>query len=219
MEYNNYQLYRTLTKLSGNMQLDLVVERGKKYVDDEGNVIKDETGNLYVRDAHLTPVSPYSKFVPVVDEYILNNSHLFNIKEFYKKTKSEFFNPPIDSSLESDWPIMVSNADLYNLKYIKTWDDSFWAGTRRMSAKLYGTTHCTLVPLWLEHVDGPITIGLNVGGSKYELCLSMSPTNNELHDKFCQYLFEYFDNIGLLGGNNNVLNLEFESNTSYIYGI
>lgn len=228
----NYQLRRTLPKLSGNMQLDLVL-----------GAYKDPTQNvsmLRVDQAHLRPIAT-DNFVPVVDERIMDRPHQNNIKEFYTKTRSTFFNHPSNAYLNSDWPMMISEKELPKLKYIKNWDDSCWSGCKRMSHKLYGTTHEILVPVWLEKAYGirfklsfytnrlaqapVLTMGIDLSplylygktsGGAYTY--NTSP-EFDFHNDFVKYILEYFDYINLPSGNANVLNIDLKNNTSVISGL
>ena len=94
MIFNNYQLYRTTPKLSGNMKMDLVVY--------------DFGGKLYVKDFHIRPLSnliPYN----IIDENITIRPHQLNIARFYSKTCGDFYKAKADPQLLSDWPIMIRN--------------------------------------------------------------------------------------------------------------
>lgn len=210
-QYDTYQLYRTTPKLGGNMKIDLIVEK------------KDN--RLYVRDAHIRPISDQSNYIPVVDERIMNNTHQFNISEFYKKTKYGFFEAQIDSALASDWPIPITITDLPNLKYLKTWDDTYCAGTRRMPYKLYGTTHECLVPTWLEKMQDVLTFKMiawepNGTSTGIDLILDKNEiTGNKFHDDFVAYIFNYFEHVGLFDMNNDVINIDFKKNLASIKGI
>lgn len=123
----NYRLYKTLPKLAGNMKLDLVVGMGNN-------------GMAYVRQAHLRPIAGTS-YIPITDERIMDRPHQNNIRKFYENTRGNFYNSNPPASLDSDWFMTVSPHEMRNLKYIKTWDDTFLAGCSRMPYKLYGTTH------------------------------------------------------------------------------
>ena len=214
MIFNNYQLYRTTPKLSGNMKMDLVVY--------------DFGGKLYVKDFHIRPLSnliPYN----IIDENITIRPHQLNIARFYSKTCGDFYKAKADPQLLSDWPIMIRNEA--KQKRIQTWDDTYWAGTQRMLYKPYNTTHELLIPLWLESLGGDISelsieIGLIPNGQITPIVtktLSFEQTNNEYHNHFCKYLNEYFEYIGIAGGvnvgNNKCLNINLTKNESYIYGL
>ena len=63
----NSQLYRTNPKLSGNLQIDLVLSN-----------LGDQ---VVVDKIHLRPVTPGS-YVVDEDEEIINTPHQFNLREF-----------------------------------------------------------------------------------------------------------------------------------------
>lgn len=223
--YRNFQLRRTLPKLSGNMQLDLVVRL--------------EGSKAYVVGAHLRPVSKLINHVPIVDERIMDRPHQMNIKKFYEATRAQFYEHIIDPRLASDWPMIISPAEMENLKYIKEFDDTYFAGAQRMSHKLYGCSHEILVPLWLDQVSGlkfyiNFAMDTNVSGGfvkKFELDLSpvylygkdggnylLNP-NETFHNDFIKYLLDYFDYAGISGGNNHVMSIDFKQNISTLRGI
>lgn len=228
--YKNYQLHRTLPKLSGNMQLDLIVD------------VFNKVG--YVNQAHLRPLSKYVNFAPVVDERIMDRPHHLNIKRFYEKTRSGFFEQAYSPVLKSDWPLMISEAEMPNLKYIKQFDDTYFAGCQRMSHKLYGCTHELLVPVWLDHCYGlrfdvyisnqtPDQImGLNgtqkqsVTGGQLLFQLNISKEylmnmkeSHRFHNDFVKYMMDYFDYVKITGGSNNVMSINLKENMSTISGL
>lgn len=214
--YTNYQLYRTLPKLSGNMQLDLVVAPG-------GN------SKAYVRQAHLRPVHG-TNYVPVVDERIMVRPHQNNIKIFHDRTRGSFYdsNPP--AKLSSSWYMTISKHEMSQLKYIKNWDDDLWAGAKRMSYKLYGTTHEILVPLWLEKGRG-VKLTITSGSRSYTLNLSEEYLygydkngrcyNNlePFHNDFVRYWMDYMDYLSLGDGNNRVMKVDLDSGVADIFGL
>lgn len=224
--YKNYQLYRTLPKLSGNMQLDLVV---------------DVSGcKGYVQQAHLRPMSKQVNFVPVVDERIMDRPHHLNIKKFYEKTRSGFFEQSFAPVLKSDWPLLISEAEIPNLKYIKEFDDTYFAGCQRMSYKLYGCTHELLVPVWLDRCYGlkftvyitnqtpGYTTYLNHTNNNktplFELEISKNSlqkpvTGRKFHNDFTKYLMDYFDYVKITSGSSDVLSVDFKQNISTISGL
>ena len=224
-KYINAQLRRTLTKLGGNMQLDMII-----------NV--DGKQNAFVQQAHLRPISPLVNYVPVVDERIMDRPHHMNIKRFYERTRGQFYDQIIDPKLDSDWPMMISHAEMSNLKYIKTFDDTYHAGCQRMSHKLYGCTHEILVPVWLDWARG-IRFNIyidNVGGgaSPKKFILDISPEYlygkslqggyrlnqaETFHNDFVQYMLDYFDYVKISSGCHDVLNVDFQQNYATIRGL
>lgn len=224
-KYINAQLHRTLTKLGGNMQLDMIIT-------------VDGSRNAYVRQAHLRPISSLVNYAPIADERIMDRPHHMNIKRFYEKTRGQFYEQIIDPKLASDWPMMISHAEMSNLKYIKTFDDTYHAGCQRMSHKLYGCTHEILVPVWLDWARG-IRFNIyinNVGGddkgAKHYI-LDISPEylygkldgkyrlkqSETFHNDFVKYVLDYFDYAKISSGCTDVMNVDFQQNYSTIRGL
>ena len=222
-EYRNYQLYRTLPKLSGNMQLDLILD------------VKHATG--HVKQAHIRPISKYVNYVPVVDERIMDRPHHLNIKRFYERTRSGFYEQTFEPRLNSDWPMMISVAEMQDLKYIKEFDDTYFAGCQRMAHKLYGCTHEILVPVWLDHCYGlrfnlyvtnaqPMFSGIRPRISPYKITIDVSKEylakvndGYKFHHDFTKYLMDYFDYVNITSGSNNVMSVNFKQNMSTISGL
>lgn len=221
--YKNYQLHRALPKLSGNMQLDLILD------------IKQVNG--FVKQAHLRPISKYVNYVPVVDERIMDRPHQLNIKRFYEKTRSGFYEQSYEPRLKSDWPMMISAAEMPDLKYIKEFDDTYFAGCQRMSHKLYGCTHEILVPVWLDHCYGlrfnlcisnaqPTLTGTKPKIAPYKVTIDVSREyltkaveGQAFHNDFAKYLMDYFDYVNITSGSNKVMSVNFKQNISTISGL
>lgn len=213
--YKNYQLQRTLPKLSGNMQLDVVLGFNQ--------------AEAYVEQAHLRPLSKYVNYAPVVDERIMDRPHHLNIKKFYEKTKAGFFTQPASPVLTSDWPLLISASEMPNIKYIKEFDDTYFAGCQQMSHKLYGASHEILVPVWLDQCLGiRFTIHISNTGPRYKqttikmVTLDLSKdttTNSRFHNDFVDYISEFFNYVNITKGTNNVMSVNFRQNMATISGL
>lgn len=221
MAYNinfvNAQLRRTLPKLSGNMKLDMIVSL-------------DSDKRAFVKQAHLRPISPLINYAPVVDERIMDRPHQLNIRRFYERTRSQFYEHIIDSRLASDWPTIIPVSEIPDLKYIKEFDDTYFAGCQRMSHKLYGCTHEVLVPVWLDQARGlRFTINILPYGSEkaQQWVLDITPeyyykhleASVPFHNDFVKYMLDYFDYAGISEGNNNVMTVNFAENISTLRGL
>lgn len=194
----NYRLARTSPKLSGNLKIDLVLR-------------KNSISGIYLRP--LSERVPYS-IDP--DSMPWKKSHSYNLREFYKKTKGYFYMSPIRPELESDWPIISNPANTQELKYLKDWDDTYWAGTSRMSNKIYGTTHECLIPLWLENIDDVLRLELVIKNNNniiLQLPLSIGPSG------ITKYLTDYFSEAQLNKGNNKLLYLNKNDLSTTLRGI
>lgn len=216
MTFNNYQLYRTTPKLSGNMKLDLIVTTiGSK---------------LYVKDFHLRPISDLITY-NIIDEDITIRTHQLNIARFYSKTKGDFYSAKADPQLLSDWPIVLTRQqqELYdkNEYHVKTWDDTYWAGSQRMLYSLYGTTHEVMVPVWLEQVEDINDLSIEIELSANEQASPLvtkilkfdKNSNKEYHKKFSEYLDKYFEYTSQKSGNSKCLNVDLYHNETFINGL
>ena len=190
----------------------------------------------HVKQAHLRPLSKRVNYAPVADERIMDRPHHLNIKRFYEKTRSGFYDQPIEPSLASDWPMMISAAEAPDIKYIKRFDDTYFAGCQRMSHKLYGCTHEMLVPVWLDHCYG---IRFNIKVTSQRPTMSTPTKINastipidlskvylagpqycpKFHNDFVKYLMDYFDYVHITDGSADVMSVDFSQNISTISGL
>lgn len=190
---DNFQLYRALPRLSGNMQIDLVVDL--------------LPGKANIREVHMRPIHN-SLYVPPRDEQLLLRPHKDNIARFYTETLSSFYDSEPPANLASDWFLPVVEPP------IQAWDDSLWRGCRRMCHKLYGTQCEFFVPLWLESTSGDLALELEMDKDKYLLDLT-SPGS-----EFGRYFKEYLAHTKIAtGGNSKVLNIDLTSGNTTLRGI
>lgn len=212
----NYQLYRTLPKLGGNMQLDLVLSPN---ITNENN-----KKQIYVQDFHLRPIRNRG-YKPNLSEDLTTSPHQINISQFFKDTQSIFYGYKTD--LESSNFLVYSKKDCDNIKYLQNWDDVYWCGTQRMKTGLYGTTHETLVPVWIECSNGvkliiEILDEVDTVVDIFELNLSKDCVYNpeqKFHNKFVKYLLAYFEYCNFTNGNVGNMYLDFDKNKAYLRGI
>lgn len=217
MTFNNYQLYRTTPKLSGNMKMDLVVDT--------------VGGNLYIKDFHLRPISELVSY-NVIDEDIMVRTHQLNIARFYSKTKADFYSAKANPQLTSDWPIILTRKELsdYNKgnMHVKTWDDTYWAGAQRMLYSLYNTTHEVMIPMWLEEVTDINKLSIEVRLAADEqsaplitkvLKFNTEEKHHDYHRRFSEYLKNYFEHTGQNLGNDKCINVDLYRNETFIYGL
>lgn len=210
--YTNYRLYRTLTKLSGNMKYDIIVKPNGK--------------NLEATGFNITPIIKNPHNQPV-DDYIVNTTNQLNIKNFYNKNRSIFYDYANSPELMSDYPIILTKERFKKFKYLKTWDDQLFAGCQRMKYKQYGTSHEILVPVWLEKVNHSLRFDIHVGTQGFVethslIFLKDTPYNSRLgnfHKKLSNYLFKFFNDMGVTEGNDNVITTDLSNNITYISGI
>ena len=212
----NYQLYRTLPKLGGNMQLDLVISPHITTLDNKKQI--------YVSEFHVRPIRNRG-YKPNLSEDLTNSPHQINISQFFKDTQSIFYGYKTD--LESSNFLVYSKKDCENIKYLQNWDDVYWCGTQRMKIGLYGTTHETLVPVWIECSNGvkliiEILDEVDTVVDNFELNLSKDCVYNpeqKFHNKFVKYLLAYFEYCNFTKGNVGNMYLDFDKNKAYLRGI
>lgn len=205
----NYALYHTNTSLSGQVQMDLVLE--------------SDAQNLYVNDFHLVPVSanvPYNRYST---ENLLNSKHQENIRSLYEKTQECFYDPCTDPLLTSSFPILTPNP-------IDPHENQYEYGCRRMSWSLYQKQFNIFIPVWLESLNDSIAFRIN--GYQYDVngyegkepVISRTVTlsredvihDNQFHSRFEKYFFDYIDYIEL---NDNVICINFDQNYAYLNGL
>lgn len=184
----NYQLYRTNTKLGGQMKWDLVLDSG--------------TDELYVKDFHLTPISDSVPFNKYSAENLLNYSHQYNVQVLYKDIKGYFYDNRIKPAMSHNWPIVVEDDEAK--KGVDSHDGSLEMGLRRAKYQTYHKQFEFLVPVWLEDLNGnqlafEISIKDNLGNliSTRYLDVMSTESSNAYHNKFAGYLTDYIHYVGL----------------------
>lgn len=205
---NNYQLYRSIVHLGGEVKLNLV--------------INEHDSELCITDYHITPVSnniPYNRFL---NENLLNYSHQENIKSFYKKIQSNFFNPGVSAKYLTPWPLM----DYHVYDYINPWH----MGCKRASYKLYHKQFEFFCPLWIERIakDESIYFKFDV----YEVSdkkdtplsskiLKLQNNHNTTHNKFVTYLENYFNDFYMTDKStgSELMYISLENHEAWVTGI
>lgn len=217
----NYSLYRTTPKLSGNMQLDLIVS-----CTDNGN-------DLIVKDFHIRPISDQIPFNVNTDEYLLNTTHQNNIVRFHNRIRGGFYTSPTDPGLASDWPdILPEGLEDDDRWFQKNWDDTYWAGTKRAKYQLYNKPFECLVPVWLESAQSlDIAISVGLGQSDVVKTRTLHIARPELdstrtgeepddfHRKFCGYFIDYLEYTGIYSTNQKCINIDFERQSTVVHGL
>lgn len=191
---DNFQLYRALPRLSGNMQIDLVVDLVPG-------------GSMSIREVHMRPIHN-SLYVPPRDEQLMLRPHKDNIARFYAETLSSFYDSEPPANLASDWFLPVVRPA------IQPYDDSLWRGCKHMSYKLYGTQCEFFVPLWIESASD-LVLEMEIGEDKDKYHLDLTSPSSE----FGRYFREYLTYTKIVNGNSKVLNIDLTSGNTTIRGI
>lgn len=195
----NFQLYKTNVLLGGQMKWDLIL-------DVNGDVLE-------VSDLHLTSISPSAPQIRYSDENLMNYRHQENVKEFYNKNLSNFYNECVDARLNHNWPVI----DEIDTGVVV--ESSYDAGPKHSRYSLYNKSLEIFCPLWLEHVDDELEFNIIIETSDGESRKRIATKRVKLGDKFKEYLYEYFNHVGLLGGDNDVLHINFDRKIASISGI
>lgn len=214
---NNYQLYRTNTKLGGQVSWNLVLEDADQQ-------------NLSVRYFDLTPISPNINYRYGQNTDCIYYSHQENLRTLYNEIKGQFYDAAIDPRLTTLYPIIDSKE--------KTYDNSLDLGCSRISLQRYGKQLQVFCPLWLEdfmeddtlsfvislyrytkeRVDGELVDIENVISSK-RLDLKLLG-NNSYHDQFVSYFKRYLHDIivdDIIG--DNVMNINITEKFASVHGL
>ena len=140
MQYQNYQLYRTNPRLSGQIKWNLILEPNKR--------------DLMVNGFYLTPISKNIPFL-VQDKNLLNYKHEENVKNMFHSISNSFYDSTskifIDNSLST-----MSNI------FEKDYDDEYEMGCRRASYQMYNKQFEFFCPVWLETIDGDLNFQFEI---------------------------------------------------------
>lgn len=201
---NNYQLYKTSILLSGQLKWDLIIDTTED--------------DIYIGDFHITPISKYVPYNRYSKDNLLNYKHQNNIKVFYNKIISSFYENFNQPQMNHNWPIIDDS---------KNYDDTFYSGCSRMDYNIYEKQFEYFCPIWIEklgknnHIVFDIYIKLpnseNIIASR---SISLNLKNNRIfHNRFVNYLNEYLDYIGVVEGSDDVININLEKYISSLRGI
>lgn len=205
---NNYQLYRTNHLLSGQLKWDLI--------------IKSDINTLCVSDFHLTPISDNAPYIYKTDEYLLNNTHQDNIKQFYHETQGNFYTECLNTEFIHNWPIICNENEIINA-YSNIYD----MGCRRSNKyDKYNKQFEFLCPLWIEHLTDVLSFKIEVKNIESNTVLgsnilSLDTKNifNKYHNKFVDYFNAYIEAAKIDKGTDDIINIVFDSNTANITGL
>lgn len=199
---NNYQLYKTNVLLSGQVQWDII--------------IGISNGVLYVKDFHLSPVSNYVPYNKLSDENLLNYEHRYNLKDFYKKISGYFYTTPVNHYMTNDWPLIDSN--------ITPYDDTYFAGCKRIEYDIYKKPFGYLCPIWLEYLpsDQFLTFDINIKTGDNQIAskmLTFDYNQMDSHNKFIDYFKTYISYLNINNGCDDVININLSKQVAYLKGI
>lgn len=210
MQYQNYQLYRTNPRLSGQIKWNLILEPNKR--------------DLMVNGFYLTPISKNIPFL-VQDKNLLNYKHEENVKNMFHSISNSFYDSTskifIDNSLST-----MSNI------FEKDYDDEYEMGCRRASYQMYNKQFEFFCPVWLETIDGDLNFQFEIYPSLTSktpmqiknLILKQDMMYTMFHNKFVNYFNNYVKYMGLSSdsnykGSDDLIYIDLNKNKSYITGL
>jgi hypothetical protein len=203
----NFQLYRTNLALGGQMKWDLVVD--------------NKSGVLHIANFNLTPISNNVSYTRKVNNSLLNNTHKDNVKEYYKHLGDNFYNEGLAAEYTHNWPIVINHGDKPNI-YSNIYD----MGCKRTKFyNLYNKQFEFLCPVWIENLTKSIEFKFVIKAPKSKHILSSKvlkfTKNNisEFHNKFIEYFYNHIIESGQYAGNDNVMNIQFDKKSAYVYGL
>ena len=225
----NYQLYRAMTELTGQVRLDIGLQKkGTK---------------LFVNNYSLAPICEKIPFQNKINNNdILNNSHIDNIKYLYKQIQGDFYSKRLNNRLlENKTPIILENIykeeDWQRESGIMPYDQTYEMGLSRISHEKYNKQFAFFCPIWLDEFvrDGegdypdlkfkftmkPI---IKSSGKDDELKpieyyseLTLDLDNeHEYHNRFVKYVEDYFDTVVM---DSKMLYINSNKNKAYISGV
>lgn len=202
---NNLQLYRTDILLSGQIKFDIIIKK-------IGNDIIVDNFNISTIDN----LSGYNNFT---NKNVLSVPLQTKIQQVYSQISDSFYDYNPNPQLSSMWPIIYSDDNLDPHEGI------FERGCKRMSYSKYNTQFEFFTPLWLENIskDDEISFKIDILSLNknviYTDTLSLTKKGYDFHDKFIDYLYNYFQYIGIDTGNDDVMSVDLYGSSAHIKGL
>jgi len=193
-----YQLFRTSPSLTGQVRLDIIVN-------------KNEESQLIAGDEiHIVPINDNIDFNESNKRNTLKYSHRENIKNLYREISEDFY------STEGEY---VGNSWLYDSVTRKDpHSHTYMAGPKRMRYTRYGKQMSYMIPIWIsEYTDfNKMRFVCHIGSGDRDAIIS----SFRLSPDIIGYLQEYMD-MSATGEcvSDNLLNVDLENMDSYIQGV
>ena len=191
---NNYQLYRTNPRLSGQMKWNLT--------------IKSTGTQLEVEDFHLVPIN---KNIPLnfgmYNNDLLKADHLSNIRKFYDIYQEKFYSCDGNQSISTSHPILSEDVESITFDQF---DSTYNMGVSRISHKMYGKQFAVFCPMWIEKIQSDILFKIECYAGNtlltyktLKLDINSNQVTNPYHSRFESYLKTYLESINLFGNDSN----------------
>lgn len=177
-----YQLAKTSPLITGQVKLDLITDSF------------ENDSRIYVNDLMVTPIadSIYSS-ITLNQKY---NSHLWNIRQLYKKIKGTFFQPYSNRTDLSGKYLYIGNDEPI--------DTTYMMGSRRSKSSRYGKSFEFLLPLYVDNPNDVIDENGNLK-IRFDFVVKSTRNNNKdkellrqtivLDDTIRKYIVDYFKNV------------------------
>lgn len=204
---NNYQLYRTNPRLSGQMKWNLT--------------IKSTGTQLEVEDFRLVPIN---KNIPLnfsmYNDDLLQTDHLSNIRKFYTTYENDFYNCGGNQSISTSRPILSEETEIITSDQF---DSTYNMGVSRISHKMYGKQFAVFCPMWIEKIQSDVLFKIECYAGNtlltyktLKLDINSNQRVNPYHSKFESYLKQYLESINLFGNDSNgeeIMYIDLSNNT------
>lgn len=180
----NYQLKRTNVLLGGQMKYDLVIQ------------------NNEIIDIHITPISDSVSYNKYVKENLTNYSHAENIKKFYQKNHSHFYEDFVDPKLTSIYPLPN---EYRGPQTVTTYD----AGYKLIpeSRQIYNHQIEIFCPLWIEQISDISKLQFRIYGVNTQNQKEIFSSTVKFGDKLARYFNDFCNHLKLSNGWNWVFNI------------
>ncbi len=200
-----YQLAKTSPLITGQIKLDLITDTF------------ENDSRIYVNDLMVTPIAD-SIYSPITlnQKY---NSHLWNIRQLYKKIKGTFFQSFSNRTDLSGKYLYIGNDEPI--------DTTYMMGSRRSKSSRYGKSFEYLLPLYADDPNDVIDDDGNLK-IRFDFVVKSTRKNNKdkellrqtivLDDTIKKYIIDYFKNV-----NNDLMYISYGDNgknqTATMHGI
>lgn len=193
-----YQLFRTSPSLSGQVRLDIIVNKD------------EDTQKISGDEIHIVPIRDNIDFNESNKRPALNYSHRENIKNLYREISEDFYSTEGEYTEKSWLYDGVARKDPHSHTYM--------AGPKRMRYTRYGKQFSYMIPIWIsEYTDfSKIRLVCHAGSEDHDVILS----SFRLSPDIAGYLQKYMDDSATGECvSDNLLNVDLENMNSYIQGV
>lgn len=195
-----YQLFRTSPYLTGQVMVDVLVNKNP------------DTQKIWGDEIHLSPIDPNIIYNESDKRPMMRYSHGENVKDLYSQISSQFYTANGEYS-DHIWIYDVNGWP------VDPFSHTYMMGPRRMRFDRYKKQFSYFMPIWIsEYTDfSKLRFIVHASGlSDKDVIINSFSLNPEI----CEYFQNYMDNTA--SGtpiSDNLLNIDLENKTSYIQGL